>query len=250
MKRNILEVCAGDIESVKAASAGGAQRVELCSALADGGVTPSIAFIRSAVEVPGVAVHVLIRPRGGDFLYSDDEVKMMVDDIVAARHAGVQGVVIGALTPSGNIDIESCRKMIAAAEGLNVTFHRAFDLCKEPMKALDEIIEMGCNRILTSGQAPTALEGVDLLKRLNEKAAGRLTILAGGGVTPDNAAEILSLSGTNEIHASARHTIRSGMKYRKEGIAMGTPGSDEYSSKVTSPEIVAEIIKAINPQAK
>lgn len=246
MKRNILEVCAGDIESVKAASAGGAQRVELCSALADGGVTPSIAFIRSAVEVPGVAVRVLIRPRGGDFLYSDDEVKMMVDDIVAARHAGVQGVVIGALTPSGNIDIESCRKMIAAAEGLNVTFHRAFDLCKEPMKALDEIIEMGCNRILTSGQAASALEGVGLLRALNERAAGRLSIMPGGGVSPLNAAEILSLTGCHEIHASARKTIESKMHYRKEGVAMGAPGSDEYSRKVTSAGIVSEIMKAIN----
>ena len=224
--------------------------MEICSALADGGVTPSIGLLRSALTVPDIKVHVLIRPRGGDFLYDEDEVKMMVDDIISARIEGAHGVVIGALTPSGDIDMDACRRMVEAAEDLNVTFHRAFDLCSDPMDALDKIIELGCNRILTSGQAPTALEGVDLLKRLNEKAAGRLTILAGGGVTPENAAEILSLSGTNEIHASARHTIWSGMKYRKEGIAMGTPGSDEYSRKVTSPEIVAEIIKAINPQAK
>ncbi|MCH5318962.1 MAG: copper homeostasis protein CutC [Paramuribaculum sp.] len=243
---NVLEVCAGDIDSVKAAAEGGAQRVELCSALSEGGVTPSIGFIRKALDVSGIKVHVLIRPRNGDFLYSDDEIRLMIEDIVAVKHAGAHGVVIGALTPSGNIDIEACKRMVAAAEGLNVTFHRAFDLCKEPLKALDEIIEIGCNRLLTSGQAATALEGVDLLRQLTIRAGKDLTILAGGGVTPENAAEILNLSGTNEIHASARETVKSKMEYRKGGVSMGATGSDEYTRKVTSSKIVSEIVRAIN----
>lgn len=247
MKKNILEVCAGDLESVIAAAQGGASRVELCSALGEGGITPSIGFLRKALEVEAVKVHVLIRPRGGDFLYSDDEISCMTDDIISARHAGAHGVVIGALTPDGDIDIKACRKMIDAAEGISITFHRAFDLCKDPLKALDEIIELGCDRLLTSGQAATALQGAPLLRKLVERAGNDLIILAGGGVTPENAGEILTLSGTNELHASARKTIKSHMRYRKEGVPMGAPGSDEYSRKVTSSEIVAEIIKAINP---
>lgn len=245
--RNLLEVCAGDIESVYAASRGGAQRVELCSALADGGITPSTGFIRQAVRVPGMKVHVLIRPRGGDFLYTPEEVASMTDDIVAAREAGAHGVVIGALTPDGDIDMDACRQMMEAASGMNVTFHRAFDLCRDPFEALDDIIALGCNRLLTSGQAASALEGAPMLRQLVDRAAGRLVVLAGGGVCPQNAAEIIRLSGTCEIHASARHTIASHMIYRKPGVSMGAPGTDEYSRKTTSAEIVAEIIKAINP---
>ncbi|MDE6265539.1 MAG: copper homeostasis protein CutC [Paramuribaculum sp.] len=243
---NLLEVCAGDIDSVIAAAAGGASRVELCSALGEGGVTPSIGFIRSALKVPGIRVHVLIRPRGGDFLYTPEEVDCMVDDIVAAREAGVQGVVIGALTAEGDIDIDACRKMVAAAAGISVTFHRAFDLCRNPRKALEDIIALGCDRILTSGQAQTALEGKGNLAELVRQADGRIIILAGAGVSQDNAAEILSASGTNEIHASARASVPSKMEYRHCGVSMGTPGSDEYSRKVTSPEIVKEIVSRIN----
>lgn len=241
----LLEVCAGDLESVRAAAEGGAARVELCSALGEGGVTPSIGFIRQALLVPGLRVHVLIRPRGGDFLYTPEEVNAMVADIEACREAGAHGVVIGALTPDGDIDLPSCRRMIEAAGEMSVTFHRAFDLCRNPEEALDTIIELGCDRLLTSGQAATAIEGTPLLRRLHDRAAGRLVILAGGGVTPDNAADILIGSGTNEVHASARAGVTSPMRYRKEGVAMGAPGSDEYSRKVTSPAIVAKIVENI-----
>ena len=169
----------------------------------------------------------------------------MVADIEACREAGAHGVVIGALTPDGDIDLPSCRHMIEAAGEMSVTFHRAFDLCRNPEEALDTIIELGCDRLLTSGQAATALEGTPLLRRLHDRAAGRLIILAGGGVTPDNAADILIGSGTNEVHASARAGVTSPMRYRKEGVAMGAPGSDEYSRKVTSPAIVAKIVENI-----
>ena len=135
--------------------------------------------------------------------------------------------------------------MIEAAGEMSVTFHRAFDLCRNPEEALDTIIELGCDRLLTSGQAATALEGTPLLRRLHDRAAGRLVILAGGGVTPDNAADILIGSGTNEVHASARAGVTSPMRYRKDGVAMGAPGSDEYSRKVTSPAIVAKIVENI-----
>ena len=170
----------------------------------------------------------------------------MTDDIVAAREAGAHGVVIGALTPDGDIDLTACRRMMDAAAGMNVTFHRAFDLCRDPFEALDQIIALGCNRLLTSGQSASALEGAAMLRQLVDRAAGRLVILAGGGVSPQNAAEILRLSGTHEVHASARHTVASHMIYRKPGVSMGAPGTDEYSRKTTSADIVAEIIKAIS----
>ncbi|MDE5821975.1 MAG: copper homeostasis protein CutC [Paramuribaculum sp.] len=244
--KNLLEVCAGDIDSVIAAAQGGASRVELCSALGEGGVTPSIGFIRSALQVQGIRVHVLIRPRGGDFLYTPQEVDCMVDDIVAAREAGVHGVVIGALTPDGEIDMNACRKMMEAAAGISVTFHRAFDLCRDPFKALEDIISLGCDRILTSGQAQTALEGKENLAELVKQADGRIIILAGAGVSQSNAAEILNASGTGEIHASARTSVESGMKFRHSGVSMGTPGSDEYSRKTTSADIVKQIVSQIN----
>ncbi len=244
-KSNLLEVCAGDIESVIAAANGGADRVELCSALVEGGVTPSIGFIKQALKVKGIEVHVLIRPRGGDFLYTQQEADMMVDDVIACREAGVHGVVIGALTADGHIDTELCSRLVKAADGINVTFHRAFDLCADPVEALEQIIALGCNRLLTSGQAASAEAGVEMLANLVKQADGRLTILAGGGVSAANAAAILAGSGTNEIHASGRSTVGSKMTYRKDGVSMGAPDSDEYARKVTDVKIVADIISAI-----
>lgn len=244
-RSNRLEVCAGDMESVRAASRGGAARVELCSALSEGGVTPSVGLIRRALMVGSVRVHVLIRPRGGDFIYTPDEIKIMLDDIVSAREAGAHGVVIGALTPDGDIDMNACRQMMEAAAGMSVTFHRAFDLCRDPFSALDQIIDLGCDRLLTSGQAATALEGAELLGELVKHAGNRLLILAGGGVGPENAKEIIEKTGVRELHASARTTIGSEMRFRKEGVSMGS-GSDEYSRKVTSAEKVAELVSAIS----
>lgn len=241
-----LEVCAADPSSVRAAAQGGADRVELCSALGEGGVTPSHGLIRHALSVPGIKVHVLIRPRGGDFIYDADEVETMCADISHCREMGVHGVVIGALTPEGDIDMDACRRMMAEAGDMNVTFHRAFDLCREPMKALDDIISLGANRLLTSGQAARAIDGVEMLARLQKQAGDRLTILAGAGVNASNASDIMKLGGVHEVHASARHTIGSPMTFRREGVNMGTPGADEYARSTTSAQAVADIVKAIN----
>jgi copper homeostasis protein len=246
IQKNILEICAGDIDSVIAAAKGGAERVELCSALSDGGITPSIGFIKQALKVDGLKVHVLIRPRGGDFLYTKEEIAMMIDDIATCHELGVHGVVIGALTADGDIDFEACKRMVEVAGNMNITFHRAFDLCKDPIKSIDQIIELGCNRLLTSGQAASAEAGVELLHKLVEYANGRIVILAGGGVTPTNAAKILQQSGTNEIHASARSTVQSNMKYRLDGVSMGAADVDEYSRKTTDVKIVTQIKRAIS----
>ena len=197
----ILEVCCGSVESVRAAIEGGAQRVELCRELSVGGVTPDDEMIRYAVE-NGIRAHVLIRCRAGNFVYTPEEVERMCDEIRHVRELGVQGVVIGALTADGEIDTETCRKWCEAAKGLSITFHRAFDECRHPEKALEEIIALGCERLLTSGQAATAEEGTPLLRRLVEQARGRILIMPGAGVSPKNAQRIIEETGAIELHGS------------------------------------------------
>ena len=245
MKR-ILEVCAGSVQSVIAARNGGAARVELCSALEIGGITPSAGLIAEVRRVEGIALNVLIRPRGGDFLYNEWEVATMEQDIITARHLGADGVVIGALTPQGDVDIEVCKRLIKAAGDMSITFHRAFDMCREPLKALSDIIALGCHRILTSGQASTALAGTALIKQLVETAAGNIIIMPGCGVNATNAAIILDTTGCVEIHASARTTIESLMQYRHDGVSMGNSDNDEYAHMESDENLVRQIVDAIN----
>lgn len=206
-----FEVCAGSIESISAAYKGGANRVELCSALSEDGLTPSVGMIRYAKSLEGLKVHVLIRPRCGDFVYTEDEIKCMEDDIRICRDLGVDGVVIGALTRDSEIDIDTCKRLIDAASGdgsskMNITFHRAFDVCIDPEKALEQIISLGCNRLLTSGQATSAEKGIPMLSKLVKQADGRIIIMPGAGVNEQNAARILDETGATEIHGSARST--------------------------------------------
>ena len=211
-----LEICCADLHSLRAAIAGGAHRIELCQALSLDGLTPSAGMIELAVN-SGIDVHVLIRPREGNFVYSEDEVDCMIYDIQMARKLGAQGVVIGALTPEGDIDIQACHRMVeATGEQMHITFHRAFDVCRNPEEALLEVYSLGCDRLLTSGQAATAEDGIPLLKRLVKKAAtfepregcgvrgSILRIMPGAGVTPENAARIIKETGATEIHGSLR----------------------------------------------
>lgn len=259
----ILEVCTGSITSVLHAAEGGAGRIELCSGLDEGGLTPSIGLIQAVMQVEGVKKHVLIRPRGGDFLYTEVELDIMVDDILAARRAGVDGVVVGALTADGDVDVEACQRFLDAARGeyvdfaegdldeayflppVSVTFHRAFDLCRDPFAALETLVALGFDRILTSGQAATAAEGLPLLRQLVERAAGRIVIMPGCGVNAQNAAHILAATGATEIHASARAAWPSQMRFRHQGVSMGKPGSDEYATKETDVETVRQIVASI-----
>ena len=198
-----LEVCCGDLQSVRAAIEGGAHRVELCEALELDGLTPSEAMMESAIGM-GIPVQVLIRVREGDFVYNKDEICKMRNDIRLARKLGAAGVVIGALMPDGSIDEEATRCMMDEAEGLSVTFHRAFDVCRKPEEALEKIISLGCHRLLTSGQATTAELGIPMLKKLVEQADGRIIIMPGAGVNPQNASRILEETGALEIHGSLR----------------------------------------------
>lgn len=198
-----LEVCCADLASVRAAVEGGAHRVELCQALGLDGLTPSAGMIEEAVGM-GIHVQVLIRPREGDFVYTSDEVACMQRDIRHARRLGAGGVVIGALRPDGSIDAETIRRLVGEAEDLSITFHRAFDVCAQPEEALEEIISLGCHRLLTSGQAQTAQQGIPLLRRLVQQSAGRLIIMPGAGVNTGNAHRILAETGAREIHGSLR----------------------------------------------
>ena len=210
----ILEICAGSVESAVAARNGGAKRIELCAALEIGGVTPSAGLIKEARKIEGLILNVIIRPRGGDFLYNEYEIACMEEDIRLCKTLGVDGVVIGALTPDGDVDTATCKRLIAASDGMSVTFHRAFDMCRNPRKALEELITLGCYRVLTSGQAATAQAGIPLLRELVEQANGRIIIMPGCGVSSANAAAILRATDATEIHASARKSVGSGMLFR------------------------------------
>lgn len=241
----ILEICAGSVESAIAARDGGAKRIELCAALEVGGVTPSAGVIAEARKVVGIILNVIIRPRGGDFLYNEYEVACMEEDIRTCKQLGVDGIVIGALTAEGDIDTAVCRRLISAADGMSITFHRAFDMCRNAKKALEELIALGCHRVLTSGQAPTAVAGITMLKELNEQAAGRIIIMPGCGVNSTNAGQIIKETGATEIHASARKNVGSGMIFRHSGVSMGNPDCDEYARKETDVEEVRKIVDAI-----
>ncbi|MCQ2343419.1 MAG: copper homeostasis protein CutC [Paludibacteraceae bacterium] len=198
-----LEICATDIRSVLAAKEAGADRVELCSALEVGGLTPSEGLIRAAIST-GIAVNVLIRPRPGDFVYNDDEIAVMVNDISRAFELGANGVVFGALTPEGNIDEYACWFLINAALGKDITFHRAIDRCNDIPAKVEKLVEMGFCRVLTSGGKATAIEGADVIREMVSVADGRLEIMAGSGVNSDNVRELISRTGVAEVHASAK----------------------------------------------
>ncbi len=202
MKR-LLEVCTGNLQSVIAAAEAGAERIELCSALSLDGLTPSLGLLKTVRQLyPALKIHVLIRPREGNFIYTEKEVRIMEEDIkVSLPYA--DGIVIGALDTEGNIDMETTRRLVEASEDKPVTFHRAFDVCRNPQEALEQIIQLGCKRILTSGQQPKAEQGIALLKELQQQAGDRLIILPGGGVNDKNARLILDQTGCMEIHGSA-----------------------------------------------
>ncbi|XZG70346.1 copper homeostasis protein CutC [Chitinibacteraceae bacterium HSL-7] len=247
----LLEICIATVQSAEAAQAGGAHRVELCDNLLEGGTTPSYGMVATVRDRLWIALNVIVRPRGGDFLYDDTEFEVMKRDVIALKKLGVDGIVTGVLTADGGVDVARTRELVELASPLPVTFHRAFDVCADPMAALEDVIASGCTTLLTSGQAPSALEGATLLAQLVEVAGTRLTILAGAGVRVANIGELAATSGCIAFHSSARAAVPSTMVYRNERVKMGAPGQDEYSRLETSPEVVAELLAnaraALNP---
>jgi len=209
----ILEICCFNLPSCVVAATAGADRIELCMDPGDGGTTPSYGLIRSAREKCDIRLYPIIRPRGGDFFYDDDDYEQMLLDIRLCKDLGCDGVVIGGLLPDGRIDKVRCARLVSEAKGMGVTFHRAFDRASDPLVALEDIIEIGCERILTSGQHPTAREGVSLIRELTGLAGDRIAIMPGGGVRAEGIVGLAEATGAREFHTAARVTIPSMMQY-------------------------------------
>lgn len=242
----IIEICANSAQSCVEAEAGGAHRVELCAGIPEGGTTPSYGEIRTTQALTStIDINVIIRPRGGDFLYTSPEIQSMLYDIEMCRQLNVHGVVFGCLTPEGDIDKPLMRRLTEAAGPLSVTCHRAFDVCRDPFAALEDLIELGCDRILTSGQQSDAVKGIPLLAELVKCAAGRIIIMPGCGVRETNIAKIEAETGAAEFHTSARSIVYSKMAYRNENVPMGSNiATSEFETVETDRQKVALLISS------
>ncbi len=241
-----FEVCLQSVDDAVAAQAGGAQRVELCAALVEGGITPSLGTIRACRDAVDIDIMVMIRPRGGDFFYTDWELDVMEKDIAECRKIGVAGVVFGMLEKDGQVARTQVQRMVeATGPDLSVTFHRAFDVSAAPFAALETLIELGVSRVLTSGQAGTVPEGKEMIRQLVDRATGRIGILPGCGITPENVAEIVAYTGVSEFHAPAFTTLESPMTHRNPAVYMGIPGLPEYERKTTSEAKVRRFLEAV-----
>jgi copper homeostasis protein len=246
MSKPILEVCAGSLASAFAAQLGGAYRVELCDNLYEGGTTPSMGTIELARLKLSIRVHVIIRPRGGDFLYSDLEYVIIKRDVERCRDVRVDGVVIGFLTPEGRVDVERTREIVELAKPMSVTFHRAFDMARNPYEALEDLKGTGVDRILTSGQQNKAPDGADLIAELVKRAEGKVIIMPGGGLSEHNITEFASRVSAREYHATLRHTVESKMSFKRNDVFMGGLSAiPEFSILETDPARVAEMVAAL-----
>lgn len=242
----MIEICVEGIDGFLAAQAAGADRVELCASLVEGGLTPSLGTIRAACAAARIPVHVIIRPRGGDFLYSEPEFQTMLDDVRALRDEGVAGVVFGCLARDGRIDEARMTALVEAAGPLAVTCHRAFDMTRDPEEAVAALIGCGVDRVLTSGQHDTAVDGLDILRRTVAAAAGRLKVMACGELDASNIAQVWAESGADELHFAALVTRDGGMEFRNPGVGMGGTDLDrEYRLTVTDPDAVRRTIAAV-----
>ena len=239
-----LEVCANGFESAMAAQNGGAQRVELCDNLAEGGTTPSYAQIALCKQRLSIEVWPIIRPRGGDFLYSEHEFDLMKEDIKICKSLNCEGIVTGILQADGSIDVDRCAELIELAKPMKVAFHRAFDMSNDLEKALDDLIELGIVRVLTSGGASSALLGAEMLSKLIWKAEGRISIMPGAGIKPNNLKALMALTGATDFHASAKEFVSSKMIYRNDTTKMGSI-EDEYQYELSNEEQIKKLVEIL-----
>lgn len=243
----VVEVCVAHIRSAIAAQEGGAQRIELCDNLYEGGTTPSYATIKLARGKLDIGINVMIRPRGSDFCYSDLEFEMMKEDIKVCKKLGADGVVFGILLPDGNIDLERMKILVELAKPMNITFHRAFDVTPDPFKSLEETIDLGIDRILMSGQKNTVPEGLSLIKQLVDVASDRIIIMPGSGINESNIKEIRNFTGAREFHLTGRKSYSSKMEYRPDGIYFGGLSQiPEYEIKFTDPDTIRKVVSLVN----
>ncbi len=240
-----VEICVDSIDGAIAAERGGADRIELCANLLEGGTTPSAGCIKLARRVK-IGLCVMIRPRGGDFLYQPDELEIMREDIRIAKDLGADGVVLGCLTADGNINRTQTEQLVNLARPLPVTFHRAFDMSIDPARALQDLVDLGVDRVLTSGQESSAVEGMEVIRALHKQSAGRIRVMAGGGITLRNVQRIVDSTGISEVHLSARTSVESGMSYRKQGVFMGGAfRPPEFSWKTTDESMVRSLVQSV-----
>lgn len=243
-----VEVCAFSVESCLNAQRAGATRIELCGGLYEGGTTPSYGLIKRAREVTTLQLYVMIRPRGGDFCYDDEEFLVMKQDIELAKELGADGVVFGLLLPTGEVDEIRTAELVALAKPLQVTFHRAFDVAKEPFEALEAVIRTGAVRILTSGQENSALDGAELLTQLAKKAAGRIDLMAGSGVNVMNAVQLVQ-TGVQALHLTGKAARKGQMIYQKEGVSMASVlPTDEYEIIYSDALKIRSVVEAVNDE--
>lgn len=240
-----MEVCANSASSSIAAEEGGAIRVELCDNLYEGGTTPSAGQIKLTRDSVGIQVYPIIRPRGGDFLYSDIEFKIMQEDIRYCRSIGCDGVVIGLLTRGGQIDKQRSATLVDLAYPTKVSYHRAFDMTVDMHQALEDIVDIGCERVLTSGGEANALDGAEMIRRLVTQANGRIEIMPGAGIRTHNVSQVIQVTGATVFHATAQMPVQSSMTYLNERLSMGAT-TDEYVIKLTDAGQVRELIKNAN----
>lgn len=241
-----LEICVDSAISALNAQSAGADRIELCDNLGEGGTTPGYGMIISARNNLSIGIHVLIRPRGGDFLYSDTEYDIMRRDIELCGENGIDGIVTGILLPNGTVDVERTARLIEFAYPMTATFHRAFDMCMDPVNGLEDVIATGASRLLTSGQQNKALDAVELIRQLVIQAGERLIVMPGGGIDETNAAQIITATKAKELHLTGRMEIDSEMIFRRQGISMGSlPGNSEFKRKIADPEKIKKIIESL-----
>jgi copper homeostasis protein len=244
--RPICEICVDSVEGVEAARAAGAERVELCAALIEGGITPSRGMISRARQVASIKLHVIIRPRGGDFLFSDAEFAVMAADIETAKAEGADGVVIGQLMADGTIDVTRTRELIEIARPMSITFHRAFDMTPDAFAALDTLVDLGIDRVLTSGQEASVLEGLPLITELVERAKDRIIVMPGGGITARNVERIVAQAKPKEIHFAALALEAGGMRFRREHVFMGGElRPPEYDRLVITAGAIKAVLKEV-----
>lgn len=242
----VLEICVDSLESAIAAEAGGAQRVELCTALAEGGLTPSLGLLRAVRSRIAIDIHVMVRPRAGDFLYSSDDFALMKSEIAIARENGANGIVLGLLTADGDIDVERTAKLVELAHPMKVTFHRAIDLTRDIESALEDVIRTGAHLVLTSGGEPTAMQGRNFIRKMMLTAGDRIQIMAGGGIRPDNICEIARATGALEYHSALRRSVSSNIRHQRHKVHLGDLGIDDYTYKVVKAADVKVLREALD----
>lgn len=241
----LVEVCVDSVASTVAAQRGGAERVELCSNLIEGGITPSAGLIEMTRAAVSLGIYVMIRPRAGDFFYDDAEFEIMKRDIELAKKMRADGVVLGILDVEGNIDVARTRQLVDMAQPLKVTFHRAFDMTPNILRALEDVCATGADRILTSGGEQTAAEGSTMIARLVKQSAGRVVIMAGSGIKPENVCRLIEQTGVSEVHAGLRSSLPSPMLHRNPRIGLGAVEDREYQRFVVLEENVAKLCQTI-----